>query len=168
MSVSCLPKSITKDVLFKRAQERFKDWVRMYDDPNVSATYMYEDMSASCYCGAAKDDFPEAFKTVYQYDDEGSSCFFMVDGVRFDVYDLRSMRPCPRVNKETYADVCVLNCDFIEDGAMLFHIIPATWLYGSTTSEFDEGKPVHDEFLQAAKEYIQRHHITPEMQKLEY
>ncbi|MBP5594512.1 MAG: hypothetical protein J6Y02_03955 [Pseudobutyrivibrio sp.] len=64
MSIGCLPESITKDVLFKRAQERFQDWAIMFADPNVSATYMYEDMSASCYCGAPKDDFPEAFNAV--------------------------------------------------------------------------------------------------------
>lgn len=62
MSTGYLPESITKEVLFERALERFKDWVRMYDDPTISATYMYEDMSASCYCGAPRDDFPEAFK----------------------------------------------------------------------------------------------------------
>lgn len=63
MSTGYLPETITKDVLFKRAQERFQDWARMYGDPNISATYMYEDMAASCYCGAPKDDFPEAFKS---------------------------------------------------------------------------------------------------------
>lgn len=59
MSIGCLPESITKDVLFKKAQERFQSWAKMYGDPNISATYMYEDMSASCYCGAPQDDFPE-------------------------------------------------------------------------------------------------------------
>lgn len=63
MSIGYLPKSVTKDVLFKRAQERFQDWARMYGDPNVSIEWMYEDMSCSCYCGAPKDDFPEAFKS---------------------------------------------------------------------------------------------------------
>ena len=169
MSVGYIPESITKEVLFKRATERFKDWVRMYDDPNISATYMYEDMSASCYCGAPQDDFPEAFKKepVYQYDDGGSDCFFMVDDIKFNVFDLRSMRSCPRVGKETYTDVCVVNCDYIEDGAMFFHIIPDTWLYGSTCQEFDEGKPVHDCFIEAAKKFIQDNHVTPEMQKME-
>ena len=62
MSVGYFPESITKDVLFERAKERFLSWSKMYCDPNVSATYMYEDMSASCYCGAPRDDFPEAFK----------------------------------------------------------------------------------------------------------
>lgn len=63
MSTGYLPETITKDVLFKRAQERFLSWSKMYTDPSVSATYMYEDMSASCYCGAAKDDFPDEFKS---------------------------------------------------------------------------------------------------------
>ena len=63
MSIGYLPKTITKEVLFERAQERFTDWVLMYKDPGISATYMYEDMSASCYCGAPQDDFPEAFNS---------------------------------------------------------------------------------------------------------
>lgn len=62
MSIGYLPESITKEVLFEKAQKRFQDWVLMYRDPGISATYMYEDMSASCYCGAPQDDFPEAFK----------------------------------------------------------------------------------------------------------
>ena len=71
MSVGYLPESITKEVLFEKAKERFLSWSKMFTDPNVSATYMYEDMSASCYCGAPQDDFPEAFKekpTLESYD----------------------------------------------------------------------------------------------------
>ena len=86
MSTGYLPESITKEVLFKRATERFKDWVRMYDDPNISATYMYEDMSASCYCGAPHDDFPEAFKTrEMPVKNDATSDFFIYKGITFRV-----------------------------------------------------------------------------------
>ena len=64
MSTCYLPKSITKDVLFKRAQARFQEWVKMYADPDTSAQWMYEDMSALCYCGDPKDDFPDDFKQI--------------------------------------------------------------------------------------------------------
>ena len=59
MSISYLPNTVTKEMLFKKAQERFLSWATMYSDPNASAQDMYEDMSASCYCGCPADDFPE-------------------------------------------------------------------------------------------------------------
>ena len=62
MSVGHIPAAITKTTLFERARERFLEWSKMYTDPNVSVEYMYEDMSASCYCGCPADDFPEAFE----------------------------------------------------------------------------------------------------------
>jgi len=62
MSVGYIPKAITKEVLFERAKERFLSWSKMFTDPNVSVTWMYEDMSASCYCGRPADDFPDDFK----------------------------------------------------------------------------------------------------------
>lgn len=102
MSVSCLPASITKDVLFKRAQERFQDWVRMYSDPNVSATYMYEDMSASCYCGAAKDDFPEAFKTEpVKISDNEFKYRDVVFRITRDDTDDKSYIWCDKYNEDT-------------------------------------------------------------------
>ena len=48
---------LTKEELFKKAQERFSSWAKMYSDPNVSVQQMYEDMSSSCYSGCMKDDF---------------------------------------------------------------------------------------------------------------
>lgn len=167
-----LPKTITKEVLFVRAQERFQSWAKMYGDPNVSAQYMYEDMSASCFCGCPADDFSDDVKAEqdstirYQYKDGG--CFFIVDGIEIEVMDLRSMRASPRVNKETYADVCVLAISYTdEDDMYMYHIIPNTWMYGSTSDSFDEGKPVHTEFVEAARQYIKEHDITKEMQEVQ-
>ena len=62
MSVKHIPESITKDVLFKKAQERFTFWAKLYGDPAISVQYMYEDMSCSVFSGSPADDFPEAFK----------------------------------------------------------------------------------------------------------
>ena len=42
---------LTKEELFKKAQERFSSWARMYANPDVTAKQMYEDMSCSCYSG---------------------------------------------------------------------------------------------------------------------
>lgn len=48
---------LTKEELFKKAQERFSSWAKMYSDPEVTAQQMYEDMSCSCYSGSQADDF---------------------------------------------------------------------------------------------------------------
>lgn len=53
-----LPEQITKDILFERARERFQSWAKMYGDPNVTAQYMYEDMSCSVFSGDPAYDFP--------------------------------------------------------------------------------------------------------------
>lgn len=172
MGVNYLPKAITKDVLFKRAQERFQEWCKIYSDPTKTAQWMYEDMSCSCYCGCPADDFPEEVKAEqeavirYQYKDGG--CFFIVDGIEIEVQDLRSMRESQRVNKETYADVCVLTISYTEaDGMYMYHVIPNAWLYGSTSDRFNEGQEVHPEFINAARQYIKEHNITKEMQEVE-
>ncbi len=172
MAAKYLPEVITKDVLFQRAQERFQEWCKMYGDPNITASYMYEDMAASCYSGSPADDFPVQVKAEqdsvirYQYKDGG--CSFIVDGIEVEVMDLRSMRVSPRVNKETYADVCVLTISYTdEDGMYLYHVVPDAWLYGSTSEDFNEGQEVHPEFIEAARDFIKLHHITKEMQEVQ-
>jgi len=172
LAVSNLPRTVTKDVLFEKAQERFKSWAKMYGDPYISAQYMYEDMSASCYCGCPADDFPiqvkaEQDSTIrYQYED--GNCSFMIDGIEVEVQDLRSMRKSPRIGTAMYADVCVLTISYNDDdGIFMCHVIPNTWLYGSTSDEFNEGQPVHDEFIKAAREYIKEHNIKKEMQEVQ-
>ena len=48
---------LTKEELFKKAQERFSSWAKMYSNPEVTAQQMYEDMACSCYSGSQADDF---------------------------------------------------------------------------------------------------------------
>ncbi len=171
MAISHLPKTVTKDVLFEKAELRFRSWAQMYGDPNVTASYMYEDMSASCYCGCPADDFPDDVKAEqdstirYQYKD--GNCSFIVDSIEVEVMDLRSMRESPRTCMALYTDICVLSISYTdEDGNYTCHIISNAWLYGSTSHDFDEGKPVHAEFINAARDYIKQHHITKEMQEV--
>lgn len=52
-----LDTKLTKEELFKKAQERFSSWAKMYSNPEVTAQQMYEDMSCSCYSGSQADDF---------------------------------------------------------------------------------------------------------------
>lgn len=47
---------LTKEDLFKKAQERFSSWARMYSNPKVTVQQMYEDMSCSCYSGDIEFD----------------------------------------------------------------------------------------------------------------
>ena len=48
---------LTKEELFKKAQERFSSWAKMYSNPEVTAQQMYEDMACSCYSGSQAGDF---------------------------------------------------------------------------------------------------------------
>lgn len=171
MATSYLPKTVTKDVLFKRAQERFQSWAVMFADPNTSTQYMYEDMSCSCYSGCPADDFPDEVKAEqdstikYQYKD--GNCSFMVDGIEVEVLDLRDMRKDPSIGFARYSDVCIPSISYNEGGAYIHHPIPNAWLYGSTSEEFEEGREVHPEFIEAAREYIKQHKITKEMQNVD-
>lgn len=168
MAVTKLPETVTKEMLLKRAQERFHTWIHMFAT-DATAQQMYEDMSCSAFSGNPEDDFPEIIGhkpdvIKYQYQDGG--CYFMVDGIEVEVQDLRNMRESPRTGKELYTDICVLTISYTdEDGMYMYHVVPNTWLYGSRSSEFDEDKPVHKEFIDAAREYIKEHNITLEMQE---
>ena len=171
MSTSKLPKAITKKELFEEAQVRFQSWVEMYTDPKISVQYMYEDMSCSCYSGSPEDDFPDDVaaerqdNTIrYQYKD--GACYFIVDGIEVDILDLRDMRKASNLGIERYIDICVPSIMYKEEeGSLLYHIIPDAWLYGSTTSDFNKGEEVHQEFIDAARDYIKAYHITKDMQK---
>lgn len=102
--------------------------------------------------------------TKYRY--RNGACFFMIDDIKIDVLDCRDMRKDPSINLERYSDVCILSVSYRDESdCFLCHIIPNTWLHGSTSSEFDEGQEVHPEFINAAREYIKEHAITKEMQE---
>ena len=101
----------------------------------------------------------------YRY--RNGACSFMIDGIEIIVLDCRDMRKDPSINLERYSDVCILSVSYRDESdCFLRHIIPNTWLYGSTSSKFDEGQEVHPEFINAAREYIKEHAITKEMQEV--
>lgn len=144
----------------------------MYVDPNTPTQAMYEDMSCSCYCGCPDDDFPDDVKTerdsVIRYQYNVGSCYFTIDGIVVEVLDCREMRKNPEVHTERYADVCVSAISYIdEDGNCMYHIILNVWLYGSTGKDFNENAEVQPEFIEAARKYIEEHHITKEMQHVD-
>ena len=75
--------SLTKEKLFKKAQERFLYWAKMYSDVNVTAKQMYENMICPINIGDAAYDIAADSKPVLDqdfcfkykgYDFEFSSC----------------------------------------------------------------------------------------------
>lgn len=172
MAVSYLPKTVTKEDLLHAVQNRLMQCTKMFWDPDTTVQQMYEDLSCSIFSGDPEYDFPDKVKAeqdfaiCYQYKD--GNCSFMIDGIEVEVQDLRSMRESPRVGKELYADVCVLTISYTEeDGMYMYHVVPDAWLYGSTSDDFNEGMPVHQEFIDAARDYIKINHITKEMQEVQ-
>lgn len=137
MSTGYLPETITKEILFERAVERFKDWARMYGDPTISATYMYEDMSASCYCGAAKDDFPEAFKSE------------PVKPVRISENEFRYRDTVFRVTRDRDDDKSYIWCDKFQESDEL-----VDWSWGAVSAgdTWLIGTEILDKFIDSHKE----------------
>lgn len=172
MAIKLLPEAITKDILFEEAQKRFAYWAKLYGDSDISLQYMYEDMACSIFSGDPEADFPEIVgpkkEDTIRYQYNKGSCYFTIDGIVIEVLDCREMRKDPEVHTEKYSDVCVLSISYTDDdGNYMCHIIPNAWLYGSTGEGFNEDKPVHEEFLDAAHEYIKEHNITKEMQEVQ-
>lgn len=167
MSVNKLPETITKEVLLKHAQDRLQQWIKMYADPGLSAQYMYEDMSCSVFSGDPAYDFPdEKQDDIIRYQYRDGACYFMLDGIRVDVCDLREMRKPHDGSIELYIDVCIPCISYKdEDDNFQYHPIPDAWLYGSTSEDFNKGEAVHEQFILAAQEYIKEHHITKDMQE---
>ena len=98
----------------------------------------------------------------------GGNCTFYIDGVEFAVADLREMRKDPSICTERYYDICVVVIDFMDDdGMMQYHILPHTYLHGSSTSEFNQNKPVHDAFVNAAKQFIKEHGGAERLRELQ-
>ena len=60
--------SLTKEKLFKKAQERFLYWAKMYSDVNVTAKQMYENMICPINIGDAAYDIATDSKPVLDYD----------------------------------------------------------------------------------------------------
>ena len=134
MSIGYLPETITKEILFERAQERFHSWAKMYGDPNVSATYMYEDMSASCYCGCPADDFPEIVGPK-QEPIKISDTAFRYKGITF------------RVTHDELDDKSYIWCDKYKESDELVY-----WVWGGVSIEDKWLIEILDKFIDSHKE----------------
>ena len=89
-----LDAKLTKEELFKKAQERFSSWAKMYSNPEVTAQQMYEDMACSCYSDSQADNF-KADKPVLD-----KNLSFEYKGYKFELSSCNSI-----TNKEQILDV---------------------------------------------------------------
>lgn len=97
----------------------------------------------------------------YQYSKDGG-CFFVIDDIPFEVMHLVNMRH-PRTGFDTDAQIritdiaipVIFHKDSDEDDYTPMHTLYRDcWLYGATSNDFDEHKPVDKTFIDAAKAYI--------------
>ena len=65
--VTQLDAKLTKEDLFKKAQERFSSWAKMYSNPEVTVQQMYVDMTCPCYPGSKADTFKADKPVLDQY-----------------------------------------------------------------------------------------------------
>ena len=53
-----LPETISKEDLLKAMNDRFRQWMDMYIDPNVPVSNLYEELCCSIFSGDPESDFP--------------------------------------------------------------------------------------------------------------
>lgn len=150
---------LNRERMLDDMHKRFRHWMDMYTDKNVSDETLYLELCASIYSGSKEDDFVDE---VYQYDAHGG-CYFKRQGIVFTVADIRDMRKNPDTGNAAYYDICILICDHRheedmndKDACTWYHMVggPECYLYGSSGPEFEAGKPVHGQFIEAADAYI--------------
>ncbi len=114
---------------------------------------VYANLVAELSCFIIAGDLKDLEEVPrYRYSKNGG-CYFVVDDVTFEVVQLVNMRP-PFLASAIAMPVIYHN-DEEDDAIPTMHILDKNcWLYGATNDEFDEYKPVHSEFINAAKAYI--------------
>lgn len=136
MSTVYLPKSITKDVLFRRACDRFLNQQKLFIDPKVTAEYMYEDMSYSIFSGSPVDDFPEAFESEPE------------KPIRISENEFRYRDTVFRVTRDTLDDKSYIWCDKYEDTD---NLVWWTWGAAYTIDTWLIGTNMLDKFIDSHK-----------------
>ena len=143
--LNCLREALSRD-------NPSPDWIKKCEQ------YLGAELCCSIQATEQLDDPDDVPR--YMYTKEGA-CSFKIDGVEFEVADLRSMREDPSINKARYFDICCVVCDYHHDdddpGIMQYEFVPDAWLFGSTTCEFDKYKPVDSAFIRCCKKFIEEH-----------
>jgi len=134
------------------------------DYNSVIKDSVYANLVAELSCSIIAGDLKDLEEVPrYQYTKSGC-CYFVVDDVTFEVVQLMGMRH-PKtgsdldeqiLTSDSAMPVCYhLDGDDDDYCCSKMHILDRNcWLYGATGDEFDEFKPVHTEFIDAAKAYI--------------
>ena len=142
---------LTKEELFKKAQERFSSWAKMYSNPEVTAQQMYEDMACSCYSGSQastfKTDKPvldQDFCFSYKgYDFELASCNNITKKEQIVGLTMENIKE--RFPNGIFSDryVCWMyghkdceghtkeEADYPDDWAPVVYLVPEAWSWGA-------------------------------------
>ena len=169
-----LEAKLTKEELFKKAQERFSSWAKMYSNPEVTAQQMYEDMTCSCYSGSQADNF-KADKPVLDqylsfkykgYNFELSSCNNITckDQI-IDVTDENFRERFPySVLTDRY--VCWMyghkdceghtkeEADYPDDWAPEIYLVPEAWSWGADY-DLEPGAEVSEYVLEGIDKFLE-------------
>lgn len=161
---------LTKEELFKKAQERFSSWAKMYSNPEVTAQQMYEDMSCSCY-SAGKPVLDQNLSFEYKgYMFELSSCNNITN--KEQILGLTTENIRERFPKGIFSDkyVCWMwshkdsegntkeESDYPDCWAPEVYLVPGAWSWGAD-DHLKPGAEVNrfilegvDKFLETFKE----------------
>ena len=164
---------LTKEELFKKAQERFSSWARMYNDPEITAEQMYEDMTCSCYSGDTNHDLEVNTPVLDQYfcfkykgyDFELSACTNITS--KNQIIGLTDENFKQQFPRGVFTDRCVCwmyghkDCeghtkDYVDnpdDWAPMIYLVPCAWSYGA---EYDLqiGAKVEPVILEAIDRFL--------------
>ena len=165
---------LTKEELFKKAQERFSSWAKMYSNPEVTAQQMYEDMACSCYSGSQADAFKtnkpvldQDFCFSYKgYDFELSSCNSIT--CRNQIVGLTMENIKERFPNGIFSDkyVCWMyghkDCeghtkeelDCSQDWAPEVYLVPEAWAWG-TCDNLKPGAEVSTVILEGIDKFLE-------------
>lgn len=149
-----------------RAVSMMQNVIDKPEDYNlVTKDSVYTNLVAELSCSIIAGDLKDLEEVPrYKYDANYGGCYFVVDGVTFEVLQLVNMRHPKtgsdldeRILASDIAMPVIYHYDSDDDDCCCsrMHILNRNcWVYGATSDDFDEFKPVHTEFVNAAKAYI--------------
>ena len=162
---------LTKEELFKKAQERFSSWAKMYSNPEVTAQQMYENMTCSCYSGDMTTDAKPVLDRdlcfKYKgYDFELSSCNNIT--CRDQIIDVTDENIRERFPNGIFLDryVCWMyghkdhlghTKDYVddpEDWAPSVYLVPEAWSWGAE-SDLIPGAEVTLDMLEMIDKFLE-------------
>ena len=166
---------LTKEELFKKAQERFSSWVRMYANPDVTVEQMYEDMSCSCYSGDINWDIETNGIPVLDqqlcfsykgYDFELSSCNSITSKnqiinitdenfrERFPLGVFTDRYVCWMFSHKDYEGHTKEESDEPEHWTPKVYLVPEAWSWGAS-NDLNPGNVVYQNIIDAINKFLE-------------